>query len=281
MLVGIINGYYRSGTTLMQRLYKESYPNHFVLSEPTQHEIIDHALANGCFNTNTLHGWKIFEDYCKLPRKIKHDFIRRHFEVFDYDKAQHGIMTSYGAVRYLLTPFIEAEVPIVVKSTQLHLFLDNLARDFNCWILHLFRDTARNIADHFNITDLSETGKARKILFSNEPWNNFYANLVFENLTKALKLDTSRVENNLDKLVLSIETINRIVREQAEKNDTIKIVNFDHLVADFIRNPQNVMNKLPFKLKPNVITLIDSTRINPVPDWLRDEVRKSKKKLGF
>jgi len=267
MIVGIINGYYRSGTTFMQRLCSKSNPNFIVLSEPTQHEIIDHIMSDGCHKDNLLHGWEIFKDYCKLPRKIRHEFIRRHFEVFDYDKSQWGIMTSEGAVRYLLQPLHDCEQQIVIKSTQLHLFLEKLKEWYGCWVLHLDRSVENIVADHFSYYSLVNSTQAKELLASNKGVLPFYVDLVFENITKYLRVDKNIARNNLDKLVFNILATKKIV----EKQKGVIVVDFD----EFISNPLNFVDKLPFKVNRGLFKLINHSKKNPVPDWLKDMVKDS------
>jgi len=228
MIVGIINGYYRSGTTFMQRLCSKSNPNFIVLSEPTQHEIIDHIMADGCHKDNLLHGWEIFKDYCKLPRKVKHEFIRRHF---------------------------------------LHLFLEKLKDWYGCWVLHLDRSVENIIADHFSYYSLVNSTQAKDILLSKDKPISFYADLVFENLTKYLRLDRNIARNNLDKLVFNILATRKIV----ERQKGITVLNFD----EFVRNPKQHLNKLPFKVNESLLRLINPSKKNPVPDWLIDMIKDS------
>jgi len=272
MIVGIINGYYRSGTTLMQRLYKLSNLNHIVLCEPTQHEIIDFVMSNGCYKQNVLHGWTIFEDYCKLPREVRHEFIARHFEVFDKDKRQWGIMTDFGAVRYLLQPLHDCDLPIVIKSCQLHLFLDKLIRWLDCWVVHLVRPAPKVIASHFNPIDLYGSNKAREILLGNKGVVSFYCDAVYENLTYYLKVDKNKARHNLDKLVFNILTVNRI----ASGFGLVNVVNFE----TFIRDPVKEAKYLPFKLNSKVFSYIDLSKDVSPPDWLVKEVLKSVDYLG-
>jgi len=267
MIIGVINGYYRSGTTLMQRLCSENNPNYVVLCEPTQHEIIDHIISVGCDGISTLHGWEVFKGYCKLTRKVRHEFIKRHFEVFDYDKSQWGIMTSEGAVRYLLQPLHDCEQQIVIKSTQLHLFLEKLKEWYGCWILHLDRNIENIIADHFSYNHLTKTAEVKNIFMSNKGAISFYANLVFENLTKYLRLNKNIARNNLDKLVFNILATRKIV----EKQKGITVLNFD----DFVRNPKQNLNKLPFKINESLLRILDPYKANPVPNWLKDMINSS------
>ena len=267
MIVGIINGYYRSGTTFMQRLCSKSNPNFIVLSEPTQHEIIDHIMANGCNNTNILHEWEIFKDYCKLPRKVLHEFIRRHFTVFDENENQWGIMTSEGAIRYLLQPLHDFEKQVVIKSTQLHLFLEKVKRWYDCWILHLDRSIENIIADHFTYYALINSNQAKELLTSNKKPLPFYADLVFKNLAKYFDIDEDIARNNLDKLVFNILTVKKVI----EKQKGIKVIDFDK----FISNPKQYLNEFPFKINESLLKLVNPSKKNPVPDWLKDMVKES------
>jgi len=267
MIVGVINGYYRSGTTFMQRLCRKSNPNFIVLCEPTQHEIIDHIMANGCNNYNLLHGWDVFKDYCRLPRAVKHKFIRRHFEVFDNDKKQWGVMTSAGSVRHLLQPLHDCEQPIVVKSTQLQLFLDDIKEWYGCWVLHLDRSVENIVADHLTYSTLTTTDEAKKLLLSDKESLSFYADLVFENLTRCFGVDKSIARHNLDKLVFNILATKKAVNGQKG----VVVIDFD----DFIANPYQHLDKLPFKVDESLLRLIDPHKSNPRPKWLVDAVNDS------
>jgi len=267
MIVGIINGYYRSGTTFMQLLCSESNPDLIVLSEPTQHEIIDHILANGCNNCNPLHGWEIFKDYCRLPKKVLHEFIKRHFEVFDNDTKQHGIMTSEGAIRYLLQPLDEFDKPVVIKSTQLHLFLDKMKKWYNCWILHLTRSIERIIADHFFYNEIINSEVLKTLLMGKTPIERFFFDKVFENLLKYYNIKEDFSRHNLDKIVFNIMATKKAVEQQSN----IIVIDFD----DFILRPSQYINKLPFKIDINSLRLIDLSKRNNIPVWLNDMIRDS------
>lgn len=102
---------------------------------------------------------------------------------------------------------------------------------------------------------------------SNKGAVSFYASLVFENLTKYLRLDKNIARNNLDKLVFNILAIRKIV----EKQKGITVLNFD----DFVRNPKQNLNKLPFKINESLLRILDPYKANPVPNWLRDMINSS------
>ena len=267
MIIGVIDGYYRSGTTLIQRLCSKSNPDYVVLCEPTQHEIIDHIIKNGCDNYNSLHGWEIFKDYCKLPKKTLHTFIKRHFEIFDSDRKQWGIMTSEGAVRYLLQPLHDCELPIVIKSTQLHLFLDKLKEWYDCWVLYVDRNIHNIIADHYPYYLLTKTMVVKEYLLSSDGVLPFYGDLVYENLTRYLNVDKDIAKKNIDKLVFNILVSKKIATNQKG----VAILNFN----EFVENPITQLSKIPFKVEKSLLRIVDPKKGNPTPNWLREIVNIS------
>ena len=51
----------------------------------------------------------------------------------------------------------------------------------------------------------------------------------------------------------------------------ITVIDFDK----FISNPKQYLNKLPFKVNESLLRLIDSSKRNPVPDWLKSMIKDS------
>jgi len=166
-----------------------------------------------------------------------------------------------------LQPLHDCEQPIVIVSKQLHLFLDNLKNWYGCWALHLDRSVENIVADHFTYYNLTRSGKAKKCLLNDEESLPFYADLVFENLTRVLGVDKSIARHNLDKLVFNILATKKVVSEQK----SVVVINFD----DFMDNPYQHMIKLPFKVKESLLRLKDLYESNPKPKWLVDAVNDS------
>lgn len=257
MIVGIISGYYRTGTTIMQKIYEEAtgIP---VLHEPTQHEIVKMMLWEGATKPHSLHGFEIFKGYTKIPFDTLKQFIKRHFEVFE-DKTQHGVMTDFSSIVYLLQPFHECDVKVIIKTNQAWLHLDKLAKTFDCWIIHLMRHPVRIVAEH--TTD-------RNLLESKDRPLPFYTNEVFTNLRKYLKekeIPANRVKN-IVKLRYILEKLEEIVKEQAKRCNNINLVDFD----DFVMDPERERYKYIFgkKVIEKAKQLLDRKKIPHPPEWL-------------
>ena len=267
MIRGIIAGYYRSGTTIFQRMYKISKQTDIVLHEPTAHHIVDFMLQCGYSKYIDLHGWKCLEDYGLLPQLVLHEFVRRHTLVFDDFKSNRGIITDAEVLDSLFEPLQACPRPIVIKTTQLALFLDYVSRKYLCWVLWLDRDTERIIADHAPIDKLDALTKPSTV-------TPFFGGLVYDELTRLFNVNPN-ARTPLQKLVFNIEVIRKVVRKQAEKNRLIHIINFD----DFVENPHKYLDKLPFRLTDEALKLIDPSKRNPIPNKLRELVNKARSKF--
>lgn len=251
MIIGIISGYYRSGTTIFQRIFEEALGVP-VLHEPTQHEIIRHIYSLGFDKPHPMHGFDVFRGYAQIPSNVFNEFAKRHAEVFK-DVKQYGVMTDFNAIKYLLQPFHECNVKIIVKANQVWLYLDKLAKEYNCWVIHLDRDENQIIAEH--TTD--------KSLLLSDRYMPFYTHEVYNSLTAYLGVRLAH-RRNIDKLRFIIRTVKKVVREQANKCDKIKVINFD----DFAKSPLNYKNILGEKIVNKALELIDLNKITKVPDWL-------------
>jgi len=51
----------------------------------------------------------------------------------------------------------------------------------------------------------------------------------------------------------------------------ITVIDFDK----FISNPKQYLNKLPFKVNESLLKLVNPSKKNPVPDWLKDMIKDS------
>jgi len=249
MIVGVLNGYYRSGTTIWQRIIKESNPNIIDLHEPTS-PVVGIELRYGYRN---IHGWDIYNGYSKLPRATYFEFLRRWDEVFTEQK---GIMTDWSDVKYLLEPIHECDIPIFIKSNQLHLFLDKIRRYFKCWTVHIVRDLAQNIYSHVKVLYSCEHYRRRVLLSSSFP-DCFFVDYVYRDLTEYFGEDPN-AKTVLDKLIYNITKCNEVA-------DSIK-VRFE--------DPEEVSKAIPLSTS-KAKELLDPNRIQyKLPRWFLDLFNK-------
>ena len=272
MIVGIINGYYRSGTTIFQRFVELCEPSFIVLCEPTQHEIIYHIMANGWNNVHPLHGFEIFKGYSKLPRNVLRDFIDNFIYVFGYTRYNHGIFTDPDEAITLLEPFHECDEKIVIKSTQLSLVLDEVVDEFDCWAIHLERPIENTVWNHFgNAVAFFE------FVESDDAPIPFYGDLVYERIVKKFDFEL-KPRKPIEKLVFNVKFVNDYVKPLAEKIDEITIINFD----EFVTNPSDYVDNLPFDASLKIHReVFDPEKLNPAPELARKIVHDILKSLKY
>lgn len=269
MIAGILNGYYRSGTTIWMRIIAESNPYMPVLCEPTSPVVVEQIKSTGFDGMEPLHRFKVFEGYGKLIGSVWEEYKKRWKEVFSKYKIMRGIMTSWEDVRYLLEPFHECEQHIFIKSTQLHLFLKEIETYFGTKCLHLQRDLADTIASHLQLHLLADEAGARQVLFSKQKPTMFFVDCIFENL-KEFFGESIKAENVLQKLIYNITKCNSYAKQQG-----VKIVNFEN----FDEVKRGIIQHLKLHIDMNKLHLFDPLKVRIAPNWLRNLVEEESKKM--
>ena len=77
-IVLVINGYYRSGTTFLAKLFVRANPDMVYIHEPCSPIIGDELRKHQVGTPHPLHGWDIYEGYFKLGQ----DFVRKFIESY-------------------------------------------------------------------------------------------------------------------------------------------------------------------------------------------------------
>ena len=213
MIVGIFNGYYRSGTTIWMRIMDESNPRIPVLSEPTSPAVVRQIDINGFNRIEPLHGWNIFRGYGKLDKKVFFEYCKRWEEIFKPGGETKAIMTSWDEVKYLLEPFIECDQKIIIKANQLHFFLHRIVRELGIPCIHIKRAIHENIAGYLTPDALRDYNKMYEIMFSKERDYMFWVDSVYRNITKLLNFDPG-LDIVIKKLIFNIYTCNKFVQSK-------------------------------------------------------------------
>jgi len=274
-IVGFIVGYYRTGTTIFARVLKNFLKQCLVLMEPTQHEIVLHIINEGCKKVHSLHGFAIFEDYCKLPFGKLLEFFNLHHSIFSRNPDLHAVITSFDKVKPLLDLLNSIKNPIVIKSNQIWLFLKKLIDHYNCWVVILDREIEHIVADHLDYDSAVNRKKIESICLRGSPPFSFYCDLIFDNLTKLFKVDISQFNTPISRLLFNLLVFKKSIEIHSKLSNRITVVNFDK----FILNPYRYLNKLPFSFDTSVEDFLDARKINPVNDYLRDLISLTLRKL--
>ncbi len=264
VLVGILNGYYRSGTTIWMKIIHDSNPGIAVLSEPTSPVVVDQIKAKGFTGIEPLHGWAIFIGYSKLREETFKEYCKRWKEVMGKYSTMRGIMTSWDDVKYLLEPFIECPERVFIKSNQLHLFLHRIERELGIPCLHIQRNLADNVAGHLTPEALKNKIKASEVLSAMQKPTMFFVDHVYNNLVEKLGIDFD-AKVVLDKLVLSILICNKFVDSK-----NVTIAHFESIDDVY----KKIIRKFGLHIHLHKLNQFDFSRVYIAPSWLRTWVNE-------
>ena len=144
MIKGVINGYYRTGTSIVWWILQQSNPDKIILYEPHSCGLHDELRAfNPNANTvNPLHGMPIYKPYFQVPKDVREKFLIRARPCPIYTKVdlQDAIET--------VEMFHEIDADVYIQSNQLHLILNEFCEYFDCNYIHIVRDPAEVLFSH-------------------------------------------------------------------------------------------------------------------------------------
>jgi len=203
MIVGILNGYYRSGTTIWQKVVEDCNENVITLHEPASPVLLPELRQRR--DVNPIHGWNVYAGYFKLPRRVLAEFVRRWSRV-----RPAGIIVRWEDVVELLEPLHECRQPIFIKSNQFHLFLDKIEDRFGCRCVHMVRNLPDNVYAHVEIYPNEHF--RRRVLLSRSYNDCFFVDSVHTLLCK--HLNEKPAKNVLEKLIFNIRKCNELANAQ-------------------------------------------------------------------
>lgn len=105
MIVGIINGYYRSGTTIWQRIAEE------LLNVVTVHEPTGPSAGFDLFGKGHPHDWDVFKGYMQV-KEATFTWLKRWNAI-----RPRGVVTAEDAW-WLMEPFHRIKEPTIVKCAN-------------------------------------------------------------------------------------------------------------------------------------------------------------------
>ncbi|XOF33708.1 MAG: hypothetical protein ACL93V_17225 [Candidatus Electrothrix sp. YB6] len=126
----IINGYFRSGTTIIWHLIKHSNKNRLFLYEPCHQDICDKILHSSK-DAHPIHGIKLWEDYSFLSDEIINIFMCHRGDSFFPNYSFFSLLTN-----------ILSEQPdfIGYQTNRCHFILKDFAKDKNFIPIHIIRN---------------------------------------------------------------------------------------------------------------------------------------------
>lgn len=155
MICGVINGYYRTGSTIIWYIFNK---DNLVLYEPHSESVV--KMVKNRKLTEKTHNLPITEPYFRLPNKVVEKYLR--------SIRPQPIYINYNDAIYGIDVFDELDIPVFIQTNQLILVLEEFCEHYGCRYVHLFRDPAEVLWSHslfFNrIKD-----KINKLLLKNIP----------------------------------------------------------------------------------------------------------------
>ncbi|MFK7779650.1 MAG: sulfotransferase domain-containing protein [Candidatus Gracilibacteria bacterium] len=193
----IVNGYFRSGTSIVWKILKDSNNDYTVFYEPCHEALFDLVsdYEKSSNKKNTLHGMDIWEEYTKNP-----DFFNKLR--FIHPNILKPVPVNYSKIKNYVNAFNELDENTILQTNRWHLFLDFLGKDFDCEIIHIIR----NPIDVYNsiINKAFEKNQyIKKIIYKNRSFN---INIWYQELSKFYpELYQNRLYNSKYNLLFPFE----------------------------------------------------------------------------
>jgi len=130
----VVNGYFRSGTTLLWDFFRRELPDHLCLYEPLHSALpsmIRREQTSG--RVNLLHGRHLFRDYTALGDERLEALLRSH------PNLESDGIRSTGALCEYLDHLQACDRDIVLQLNRASFFLDVLHERYGAPVVHVVR----------------------------------------------------------------------------------------------------------------------------------------------
>ena len=138
----VINGFPRSGTTILLDVIKHSVPSDWVVLYEILSEQTWGSLKTGI--DMTRHDYvniSVVDEFNKLDDIDKNEFVSKWFNYFTN-------CTEHDKVIQLLKTIHKSRKNIVIKEIVLQYVLSRIVNEFNCKVLYIIRDLVNVVNDH-------------------------------------------------------------------------------------------------------------------------------------
>ncbi len=278
MIAGIINGYYRTGTTIIYHILQESNPEIPIIYEPHAPSVYE-ALSRGQVRIDTihpLHKIPIYRPYFMVEKGVLEEYLRvaKPRSVYTEEKVKEAVQT--------ILPFHSSKKKVIIQSNQLHPVLHEVSKTFKIRYVHIVRDPAEVFYSHLG-SWISVKRMLQESLLKVSPnllaivWSHYGKSGVFE--LRYLRGVAKRrgwlngSKDYIEDFLRVYTNFNYLAYEQIERGKRGMLVKFEELV----RNP-TVLKKLArtFRLRVDekLATLLDPSKAFSCPKRLREKIRK-------
>ncbi|MBT3324410.1 hypothetical protein HN865_04010 [Candidatus Woesearchaeota archaeon] len=126
----VVNGYYRSGTTLVWNLMKEGIKNHVSFYEPL-HPDLPQVINED--KENRIHKYKLWQEYLKLKPVVLDKLFRCHPNLGKNTIDRDSELKEYFDIYHNMNE------KIILQTNRSHFFLDLIKKEYNPKVVHIIR----------------------------------------------------------------------------------------------------------------------------------------------
>ena len=277
MITLIINGYYRSGTTIIGRLFAESNSDLVYIHEPHSPLVLDELKRYSMHSIHPLHGFPIYSGYYKLTRE--------QLETFKQIYKQHDFINDKDTVIRILDFFNALPRKILIKSNQLHTWLDIVIQRYECKVIHVYRNVADTLYNHV-YPEYQSNEEYLKKLFIDKNMNykfiiGFWIDEMYNSVKKRFNLPKIDERDIVEKFIVMYITLNQYAIEKCLETEKCYVLHFN----DFVNRTRDYMYYLRYftglYINESLMRLIDKEKVRQAPEWLVELVNAKMEKYGL
>ncbi len=129
----VLNGSFRSGTSMLWKIVKDSNPDMLCFYEPCHPSLSDLICEHPEGHVNDLHGYVLFDEY--------HHAFDMSEGVFNDALSQTKIYPdTYDQISERVSRFTCLDQACVLQSNRWHYFLEELHSEYDCALMHVLRN---------------------------------------------------------------------------------------------------------------------------------------------
>lgn len=244
----VFNGYYRSGTTVMYKIIRESNSRSnfetLTFCEPL-HPLLFNEINNN--NAKILHGFDPWDAYrtqyfknIEEAYKLYHTKLRKKY-------GEDIIPFDLNEVKPLFNLLHQLNIDVILQPNRCHFILKHIAKKYDCKFIHIIRNPidcwigqtleplARRIGRYKLIYNIRKLFIGRFVLTSYLPtrsWiKGFYINSNYNIIQNIFKFEIN-TQDILDKMLVVWTYCNYHAFKQAEECDKGMVVYYEQVTKE-------------------------------------------------
>lgn len=274
-LKAILNGYYRSGTTIMWWILRLSNLDKPVLYELTSPVLLDFLRKWEYGKIDGLHNLPIFDGYFMLPKLCLNSFMANQ-------RGEDVYLSHENAFR-TLDPLHNCNREIIIKTCQLHLIINKVANKYGCNYVHLVRHPADVFYSHLGKEYRKDTRLMAicQLKVKDEMVDGaFWMKSIYEKASEHLNV---KVKDNdyIGKFVVAWIFCNYNALKQVERSKRGLMIDFRRIAVDPHKSFAELADHLGVKMDVRYCMLLDPSKVSHAPFWLRAKMSDKISELGL